>query len=96
MTEKQKSTITQMRASGMTVKDIATQLDLSPETVKSYLSRSRQSSLYPAPPLPSAYADSAERRLIRRGTRRSINQQKYNYQKVFNFLSVNYQNTSVA
>jgi hypothetical protein len=43
MTEKQKSTITQMRESGVAVKDIAAQLDLSPGTVKSYLSRSRQS-----------------------------------------------------
>lgn len=43
MTEKQKSTITQMRASSMAVKDIAERLDdLSPGTVKSFLSRSRQ------------------------------------------------------
>ena len=43
MTEKQKSTITRMRESGMAVKDIAERLDLSLGTVKSYLSRSRQS-----------------------------------------------------
>ena len=49
MTVKQKNTITQMRASGMAVKEIATQLDLSPGTVKSYLSRCRQSEPLPFP-----------------------------------------------
>ena len=52
MTEKQKSTITQMRASGMAVKDIAERLDLSPGSANSYLSRSRQSGPVPLPAFP--------------------------------------------
>ena len=51
MTEKQKSTIAQMCASGMAVKDIATQLDLSPETVKSYLTRNGEILSQPLPPV---------------------------------------------